>query len=137
MKNVNKIKKEKREQRHRRVRAKIFGTAERPRLSVARSIKHISVQLIDDIKGNTLVSVSDIILGKKKVGKRKRVVVSPPKSLDKRSTKTAIAYEAGRLIAKRAKEMGVKSVVFDRGGHKYHGRVKAAAEGARDGGLEF
>ena len=137
MKNLQKIKQQKRGRRHLRVRAKIFGTAARPRFSVLRSIKHISVQLIDDARGHTLASVSDIVLGKKKVGERIRIIASPPKELAKRSAKMAIAYEVGKLIAGKAKELGVKSVVFDRSGYRYHGRVRAAAEGARDGGLEF
>lgn len=137
MKNLQKIKQNKRKQRHLRVRAKIFGTATRPRLSVSRSIKHLYVQLIDDEKKMTLASVSDSVLGKKKIGKRKRVVTIPPKELGGRSSKVAIAYEVGKLIAQKAKELKIESVVFDRGGFKYHGRVKAVAEGARAGGLKF
>jgi large subunit ribosomal protein L18 len=114
----SKIKKEKKMRRKLRVRAKISGTNERPRLSVSRSNKHIVVQLIDDTQDKTLIFASDLILKKK--GK-----------------KTDLARETGRLIAKMAVEKKIKKVVFDRGGHKYHGRVKAVAEGAREGGLEF
>ncbi len=135
--NLQKIKQEKKLRRKARVRAKVFGTEKRPRLHVARSIKHVFVQLIDDTKGRTIVGVSDAVLGKKKVGKRKRVVAALSRKSGERSGKVAIAFEVGKLIAAKAKEMGVKSVVFDRGGFKYHGRVKAVAEGAREGGLEF
>jgi large subunit ribosomal protein L18 len=106
--------------RHRRIRAKVIGTKERPRLSVFRSNQHICVQLIDDEKGKTLVSVSDL-----KVKKKKGL------------TKTEIAKEVGKSIAKKALEKRIEKIVFDRGGYKYHGRVKAVAEGAREGGLEF
>jgi len=120
-----KEKKEKRKRRHRRVRAKIFGTKNRPRLCVFRSNKHIYAQLIDDEKGHTLGAVSDLKLPKN---------VKLNKDMTR---KVAIAYEVGKLIAKVAKEKGIKKVVFDRGGYKYHGRVKALAEGAREGGLKF
>jgi len=118
-------KREKRERRHRRVRAKIKGTKDRPRLCVFRSNKHIYAQLIDDEKGHTLVSVSDMDLPKK---------IKLPKEMTR---KVGIAYEVGKLIAKLAKEKGIEKAVFDRAGYKYHGRVKALAEGAREGGLEF
>jgi large subunit ribosomal protein L18 len=137
MKNLQKIKQEKKQRRHLRVRAKVFGTAHQPRLSVSRSIKHTSAQLIDDASGRTLISISDAALGKRKVGKRKIIIAAPPKELGEKSSKVAIAYEVGKLIAEKAKEMNIKSVVFDRGGFKYHGRIKAVAEGAREGGLEF
>ncbi|MDI6592062.1 MAG: 50S ribosomal protein L18 [Patescibacteria group bacterium] len=124
-----KLKREKRYRRHKRVRAKIFGTSEKPRLCVFRSIKHIYAQLIDDQKGKTLISASDLELKNKKI-KTKEI----QKSLTK---KVAIAYKVGRLIAKKALEKKIEKVVFDRGGYKYHGRVKALAEGAREGGLKF
>jgi len=95
-----------------RVRAKIGGTSERPRLSVFRSNKHIYAQLIDDVKGETLVAASG-------------------------GAGVAAASEVGKILARKALELGVKRVVFDRGGYKYHGRVKALAEGARQEGLEF
>lgn len=113
-------KQEKRYRRHKRVRAKIFGTAKVPRLCVFRSAKHIYAQLIDDERGRTLVSASDLELKTKK-----------------RRTKTEKAKEVGKLIAKKAVDKKIVKVVFDRGGYKYHGRVKDLAEGAREGGLKF
>lgn len=110
--------KELREKRKRRVRAKISGTATRPRLSVFRSNKHIYAQLIDDQKGRTLVACSDLEL-----------------KINKKLTKTEIAQEVGKQLAVKALKKGLKSVVFDRNGYKYHGRVKALAEGVREGGL--
>lgn len=110
---------EKRQRRHKKIRAKIFGTADRPRLSVFRSPKHIYAQLIDDDKGKILASASDLeFKGKKKA-------------------KTDKAKEIGNLIAKKAVENKIEKAVFDRGGYKYHGRVKALADGAREGGLKF
>ena len=109
---------QKRIRRKLRVRAKVFGTSERPRLSVFRSIAHIYAQLVDDEKGKTIVSASDLELGKS-------------------ANKTLQAGEVGRLIAKKALGKKIKKVVFDRGGFKYHGRVKALAEGARKAGLKF
>ncbi|MGM8365588.1 50S ribosomal protein L18 [Virgibacillus sp. W0181] len=106
---------------HKRVRKKISGTAERPRLNVYRSNKNIYAQLVDDDKGITLTSASTI-----------------DKELNLESTGSVEAAEkVGELMAKRAQDKGYKSVVFDRGGYLYHGRVKALAEGARAGGLEF
>jgi large subunit ribosomal protein L18 len=105
--------------RRRRVRARVTGTAERPRLSVYRSNKGVFAQLIDDRKGHTLAAVNWI---------------EPElKSL----TASAQAQKAGELLAERAKAAGVETCVFDRGGYQYHGRVKALAEGAREGGLKF
>ncbi len=114
----------KRERRKKRVRSKIKGTKERPRLSVFRSNKHIYCQLIDDLEGRTLLSASSLELKNSKVDK-------------KFTRKVAIAFEVGKLIAKKALKKGIKKVVFDRGCYKYHGRVKALAEGAREGGLKF
>lgn len=99
-----------------RVRAKISGTAERPRLAVVRSLKHISVQVIDDTSGKTIASASD---------------------KDLKGTKLEKANAVGKLIAERAKAKGVSVVVFDRRDKQYHGRVRAVAEGAREGGLQF
>jgi len=113
-----KIKIEKRQRRHRRVRAKISGTKQRPRLCVFRSNQHIYAQLIDDDKGKILLSSSDL-------------------KIKKTGNKTVMAFEIGKVIAKTATEKGIKNVVFDRGGYIYHGRVKALAEGAREGGLKF
>jgi large subunit ribosomal protein L18 len=109
--------------KHRRVRRKVFGTPERPRLAVYKSLKHIYAQIIDDTKGETLVSASTL----------DRELRDKLPEL----TKTEEAREVGRLIAQRALEKGIKKVVFDRGGFIYHGRIKALAEGAREGGLEF
>jgi large subunit ribosomal protein L18 len=113
-------KREARVRRHRRVRGKVSGTAERPRLAVFRSNKGISAQLIDDASGKTLAGASWVGLKKSFKG-----------------TKTEQAAEVGKLLAAAAKKAGVEAVVFDRGGYLYHGRVKALADGAREGGLKF
>ena len=105
--------------RHKRVRAKISGTAERPRLNVFRSNKNIYAQIIDDIAGVTLVAAN-----------------SQEKGFEGGANKEA-AKKVGLAIAERAKEKGISCVVFDRGGYLYHGRVKELAEGAREGGLKF
>ena len=118
-----KQRRERRERRHRRVRKKVVGTPERPRLVVFRSLKNIEAQVIDDTKGVTLVGVSTLSADLKKDGAD--------------LSKADRGRLAGKLIAQRAKEAGVTRVVFDRGGYLYHGRVKAFAEGAREGGLEF
>jgi large subunit ribosomal protein L18 len=107
--------------RHLRVRKKVRGTAEKPRLSVYRSLSHIYAQLIDDDAGRTIAAASDLEKGAQRNG----------------NGKTGVAKEVGELIAQRAKEQGVSRVVFDRGGYRYHGRVKALAEAAREAGLEF
>jgi large subunit ribosomal protein L18 len=112
---------ERRIRRHRRVRKKVRGTAERPRLSVFRSLKHIYAQIINDEEGQTLVAASSL----------------SPEIRGMQGTKTDIARAVGRLIAQKALEKGITKVVFDRGGYKYHGRVKALAEGAREAGLLF
>src|SRR5215475_4563334 len=113
-------KKEIRKRIHRRIRRKLAGTSERPRLAVFRSVAHIYAQVIDDAKGATLVSASTV----DKTGKANGGNVAAAKSI-------------GKLVAERAKEKGIKNVVFDRGGYKYHGRVKALADAAREAGLEF
>lgn len=105
--------------RRRRVRAKVKGTSECPRLSVFRSNLGVTAQLVDDIAGKTLASAYWTEAEVKKLGRMEQ------------------AEKVGELIAKRAKENGINRVVFDRGGYQYHGRVKALAEGARQGGLEF
>lgn len=120
-------KEEQRKRRHRRVRAKIHGTAKIPRLCLFKSNQHIYAQLIDDEKGKTLIVVSDHLLKPKTSGKTTKEL----------TRKVAIAYEIGKLIAQKALEKKIKKIVFDRGGYKYHGRVKALAEGAREKGLEF
>ena len=109
--------------RHKRVRGKIKGSAETPRLSVYRSLTHVYAQLIDDVKGNTLVTAST--LSKELKG-----------SFDGKDKK-AQAFAVGELLAKKAKEKGITEVVFDRGGYLYTGRVASLADGARKGGLEF
>jgi large subunit ribosomal protein L18 len=109
--------------RHSRVRRKVSGTAEHPRLCVFRSLSHIYAQLVDDQLGHTIVSAStlDPVIRSELEGKQK----------------VQVAALVGRLVARRAVERGISGVVFDRGGYKYHGRVKALAEAAREGGLEF
>ncbi len=109
----------KRGRRHNRITAKMKGTAKVPRLCVFRSASHIYAQMIDDEQGKTILQAKDYEIKKKVEGK------------------VALAQEVGKLIAEKAKEKKITSVVFDRGGYKYHGRVKALAEGAREGGLKF
>lgn len=114
-----------RKRRHYRVRGKIRGSAERPRLVVFRSLKNIEGQLVDDDAGRTVMGLSTLstdLKDFKAEGQNRRVEE---------------AYAAGKLLGERAKAQGITAVVFDRGGYKYHGRVKAFAEGAREGGLEF
>jgi large subunit ribosomal protein L18 len=110
---------EARQRRHRRVRGKIFGSAERPRLVVFRSNRGIEAQLVDDLEGKTLAAASWLNL----------------KSF--KGSKTEQAAEVGKLLAQNAKQAGVETAVFDRGGYLYHGRVKALADAAREGGLKF
>src|SRR5580658_8255362 len=111
---------------HTRIRKKVMGTTERPRLNVYRSVNHIYAQVIDDAKGVTLVAATSVERGKGVKG-------------DKRPTggNVSSAKEVGKLIAERAKDKGINKVVFDRGGYLYHGRVKALADAARAAGLEF
>ena len=106
--------------RHQRVRGKISGTAERPRLSVFRSEKNIYAQIIDDVAGNTLVAASTV-----------------EKGFDGNGGNCEAAKKVGAKVAERALQKGIEEVVFDRGGYIYHGRVQALAEGAREGGLKF
>ena len=118
---INKIqKKEIRARIHKRIRRKMSGTADRPRLAIFRSVAHIYAQVIDDVAGATVVSASTVDKGGKTNGGN-----------------VAAAKAIGKLVAERAKEKGIKSVVFDRGGYQYHGRVKALADAAREAGLEF
>lgn len=112
-----------RERRHRRVRKRVFGTPERPRLNVYRSLNHIYAQVIDDTRGVTLVSASTI-----DPEVRPQVQGLP---------KTEQARLVGKKVAERALAKGITKVVFDRGGHKFHGRVKALADGSREAGLDF
>jgi large subunit ribosomal protein L18 len=112
--------------RHVRVRRKISGTADRPRLAVYRSNRHIYAQLIDDVAGRTLVSASDADAG-----------AAGSSGDGGAGAKTAAAKAVGLLLAERAKQAGVERAVFDRGGRLYHGRVAALADGAREGGLSI
>jgi len=107
---------------HKRIRTRMTGSSERPRLNVYRSLNHIYTQIIDDATGTTIVSASTV----SKKGEGKKV-----------GGNVAAAKEVGKLIAERAKEKGIKKVVFDRGGYLYHGRIKALADAAREAGLEF
>ena len=113
-------KKEVRSKIHKRIRKKLAGTTERPRLAIFRSVAHIYAQVIDDAEGKTLVSASSVDKGGKINGGN-----------------VMAAKQIGKLVAERAKEKGIKQVVFDRGGYHYHGRVKALADAAREAGLEF
>jgi large subunit ribosomal protein L18 len=113
-----------RAKRHRRVRKKVRGTAERPRLVVFRSLKNMEGQLVDDDRGMTLMAVST----------RLPILME---AADGMTAKVAASYAAGRHLAEKARENGFEKIVFDRGGYQYHGRVKAFADGARAGGLDF
>ncbi len=112
-----------RQKRHKRVRGKIKGTAETPRLSVYRTLNHIYAQIIDDVKGNTIVTASTL----------DKEIKGSLAEMDKK----AQAYEVGKLIAKKAAKKKIKAIVFDRGGYLYTGRVQSLADGAREGGLTF
>jgi large subunit ribosomal protein L18 len=114
-----------RKRRHLRVRARVSGTAERPRLNVFRSSAHMYAQLIDDVQGHTLVAASTM----------EPIVAERVES--EKNNKTDRAKIVGALIGERAKALGIEAVVFDRGGFRYHGRVQAVAEGAREAGLKF
>lgn len=116
------MKREARERRHRRIRKKIFGTPDRPRLVVYRGNRNIYAQLVDDVRGICITGASSL---------------SPEVRELKADGKVAVSFEVGKLLARRALAKGIRKVVFDRGGYKYHGRVKALAEGAREGGLIF
>jgi large subunit ribosomal protein L18 len=115
--------------RHFRARKKISGTAQRPRLAVARSLRHIVAQVIDDTRGHTLVSASTLDPSLR--------AVNTPVSADDHLTKTDMARKVGALVAERARAAGITTVVFDRGGTQYQGRVAALADAAREAGLEF
>lgn len=151
-----KQKREKKIRRRQRARAKILGSANRPRLSVFRSNQYVWTQLIDDESGKTLVAVSGLgVKGKKSVpGPSARMAVSKPSGRDGGSTSLAtkglaikkkevlitpmaLAQKVGELLAEKAREKKINSAVFDRGPYKYHGLIKAVAEGARKGGLKF
>jgi large subunit ribosomal protein L18 len=122
---ANKTKLESRKIRHRSLRKRIQGTAERPRLVVFRSARHIYVQVIDDLASKTLAAASDL---------QKKAEAAAE---DKRPKKSDRAKEVGVAVAKLCLEKGISKVVFDRAGYKYHGRVSAVAAGAREGGLQF
>jgi len=113
---IPKTRQDLRARRHLRVRKNVAGTPERPRLVVFRSLKHITAQIVDDSTGRTMMTVTSVKLEGKKSDK---------------------SVQVGKMIAEKAKAAGVSKVVFDRAGYKYHGRVKAVADGAREGGLEF
>ena len=119
----SKLRKVSRLKRKKSIRKRISGTAERPRLSVFRSSRHIYAQLVDDIKGDTLISASS--------------VEKTARDLPKFDGKVAMAEHIGKVLAERAKEKGIETVVFDRNGFLYHGRVKALSSGAREAGLKF
>ena len=114
-----------RQHRHKRIRSKVRGTTERPRLVVFRSAKHMSAQIIDDVTSKTLVSATD------------KQLTSQPKGGDEQTRKVAIATAVGKLLAEKAATKKITTVVFDVGGYRYHGRVRALADGARAGGLIF
>lgn len=116
------IKEVSRRKRIQRIRKKISGTVERPRLRIYKSSKHIYAQIIDDVSGNTMSAASSL-----------NIETEMSEGFDKK----AMSHKVGMLIAERAKEKGIEKVVFDRGGNLYHGRVKALSEGAREGGLNF
>jgi len=132
--------------RHQRVRERVVGTPQRPRLCVFRSLKHIYAQIIDDQRGHTLVAASDMEAdlrsranGEKPARSKSKKAASQPEAApaDQGKAKKDVAGLVGGLLAQRALEKGIKMVVFDRGGYRFHGRVKALAEAARKAGLQF
>ncbi len=127
-------KKQKRYRRHRKIRAKISGTSKVPRLCVFRSANHIYAQLINDEKGVTIATANDLELKK---GRKKTSFKDAEIKGEKKTRKVDVAYQVGKLIAEKALAKKVEKVVFDRGGYAYLGKVKALAEGAREGGLRF
>lgn len=118
----SKTRRQTRKARHERIRKRTTGTAQRPRFCVRRSLNHMYAQIIDDTTGRSLLQVSSLAPEIRKLSEL---------------AKTEVSRELGKLVAQRAIEQGIKQVVFDRGGYLYHGRVKAVAEGAREGGLDF
>ena len=124
--NKAKVKKEKKDRRRNRIRAKVNGTKECPRLSVFKSNVGMYLQLIDDETGRTLVNA-----------RSQEIKLNKGDRQEGQGEKTAVSFALGKLLAEKAKEKKITQVVFDRGGNKYHGRVKAVADGARAGGLEF
>lgn len=128
-------KKEIRARIHKRIRDRLHGTAERPRLAVFRSVAHIYAQVIDDSDGKTLVSASSVDKGERPAKAAKSAKAA--KGARMGGGNVAAAKSIGKLVAERAKQKGITKVVFDRGGYPYHGRVKALADAARAAGLEF
>lgn len=126
MSRIKKTKKEARERRHNRIRAKLFGTAKIPRLNVYRSNKHIYAQLIDDENNKIIACSSD-----------KKIKVADTKENGDMTRGQKIAYKVGELIAEKGMKMKISKIIFDKGGYKYHGKVKSLAEGARKKGLKF
>ena len=123
--NLKKSRTVQRAKRHARIRKKLKGTADRPRLVVFRSLRNMEGQVVDDDASKTIVGLSTLAEGLKGFQGKSQ------------NPRVEVAFEAGKLLAEKAKEAGVEKVIFDRGGYKYHGRVKAFAEGARKGGLDF
>lgn len=123
--------------RHRRVRARVFGVTDKPRLSIFRSNRHLSAQIIDDLFGKVLVSAWTKELAPEKGSVRSGAAKKIASGVKHLANSMASAAELGAIIAKKAVEKKIKQVVFDRGGYAYHGKVKAFAEGARKGGLVF
>ena len=131
-------KQQKKIRRHKKIRARLKGTMRIPRLCVFRSAKHIYAQLIDDEKSIILTTARDQEF--KKSPHRKEISTSHKKPKEEKTGRTGkigIAFEVGKLIAKKASEKKIDKIIFDRGGYKYHGRIKSLAEGAREGGLKF
>lgn len=144
------IKKARIKRKHKRIRAKISGTAQVPRLCVFRSANHIYCNLIDDEKNQVILSAKDFEIKKTKISDKSDKVEKKEEKIDEKlgektkikpkrilGSKEALAFQVGKLIAQKALEKKIKKVVFDRGGFAYHGRVQSLAEGAREGGLEF
>jgi len=126
-KSKSQVRRHARARRHGRVLKKVRGTAERPRLVVHRSLRNIEGQIVDDDRGLTLFGVSTLTAGD----------ASGIEAAEEMTPKCAASFAAGRTLAEKARESGIEKIVFDRGGYPYHGRVKAFADGARAGGLEF
>jgi len=124
-------KRQRRIRRHKRIKAKIIGTGDVPRLCVFRSSKHIYAQLVNDEKGKIIISAKDTEL------KKTRAKTKKEEGKEELTGKKEIAFEVGKLAAEKALKEKIEKVIFDRGGYQYHGRVKALAEGARSAGLKF
>lgn len=124
MADKNKVKNRMAERRRRRVRAKVMGTAERPRMTAHKTLKNVTVQIVNDIGHATLVGLASNSKGMTEL-------------VGKEDTKTAVAKKVGKRVAELAREKGIETVVFDRNQYRYHGRIRAIAEGAREGGLKF